>query len=387
MTMPIRQRSASSRARVVVVGAGGNIGSHLVSHLGRMEHVREVVLIDRGKYELSNLVSQDVTSREVGRRKAVVQANRLRRINPALVVRWHAEPAEDVPLGCLRGDVLLACLDSRAARQFVNQAARRLGMPWIDAGVYADGLLAQVSAYASEPGQPCLECAWDDRDYAALQQTYSCGGIATEPPATGAPSSLGALAAALQALECRKLLAGALDRVAFGRQVLIDASGHKQYVTAFRRNAACRMPEHRPWSIRRFRHRLEDATVEQLLALRRGVHEADRLTLRVAGRAFVTQLTCPTCGYGRPLLRLAGAHGPARGRCAACGVSMVVAGFDVRDRVSVAELSTALRSRSLRSLGLRHGDVFTIAGAAGDLHYAIDGGVPPIGSDTRRATE
>src|SRR6185295_15243005 len=36
---------------VVVVGAGGNIGSHAVPHLGRMAGVRRVVLIDRDVYE------------------------------------------------------------------------------------------------------------------------------------------------------------------------------------------------------------------------------------------------------------------------------------------------------------------------------------------------
>src|SRR5439155_23871873 len=130
-----------------------------------------------------------------------VQARRLRRINPALAVTEIFAAVENVALGLLRGAVLLACLDSRAARRSVNTAVWRLGMPWIDAGVLADGLLARVNVYLPGPDQPCLECAWEERDYEALEQEYPCAGQGVAP-ATNAPSALGALAASLQALEC-----------------------------------------------------------------------------------------------------------------------------------------------------------------------------------------
>ena len=43
--------------------------------------------------------------------------------------------ANDVAMGLLRGDLMVACLDSRASRQAVNEIAFRLGVPWIDLGV------------------------------------------------------------------------------------------------------------------------------------------------------------------------------------------------------------------------------------------------------------
>ena len=67
---------------VVVVGAGGNIGSHLVPHLARMQLLDSVTLIDNDVYEASNLQTQDVTPRDVGKRKTAVQARRLKRIRP-----------------------------------------------------------------------------------------------------------------------------------------------------------------------------------------------------------------------------------------------------------------------------------------------------------------
>ena len=93
----------TAQATLVVVGAGGNIGSHLVPHLGRMARVGRVVLIDRDAYEPANLTSQDITPRDIGRPKALVQARRLRAINPALEVAAVVGAVEDQPLGLLRG--------------------------------------------------------------------------------------------------------------------------------------------------------------------------------------------------------------------------------------------------------------------------------------------
>ena len=42
---------------VIVVGCGGNIGSHLLTHLARMAIVDRIVLIDKDTYEERNLLS------------------------------------------------------------------------------------------------------------------------------------------------------------------------------------------------------------------------------------------------------------------------------------------------------------------------------------------
>jgi molybdopterin/thiamine biosynthesis adenylyltransferase len=149
-------------SRIVVVGAGGNIASHLVAHLARARTAREIALIDPDTYDETNLWSQDIRRRDVGRPKAVVQARRLREIDPTLVLDTFVSAVEAVPLGALRADVLLACLDSRAARRAVNTLAWRLGVPWVDAGVHADGRLARVNVHRPGPEAPCYLCAWDE---------------------------------------------------------------------------------------------------------------------------------------------------------------------------------------------------------------------------------
>ena len=357
---------------VVVVGAGGQIGSHLVPHLGRMAALSRVTLIDRDVYEPSNLRTQDITPHDVGRRKASVQARRLRRINPALRVSAITEAVERVPLGLLRADVILACLDSRRARQYVNQSAWRLGVTWIDSGVEAGELLARVNVYAPGTDSPCLECAWDERDYAALEQAYPCAGPVGQTYPTLAPSSLGALAASMQAIECEKILTGQVGRAAVGRQVLIGAAHHTHYVTSYRRNPACRFYGHETWKVKRLRRRAAELTLGRAIELAgRGASGGRPKSLRVEGTPFVRALTCPGCGRSRRLLRLQSRLRASERKCAGCGRRMEAAGRDLLERLDAAALPKRLLARSLHSLGLRRGDVFSVGTRDVESHFEI----------------
>ena len=373
MTRPARTATRRHGKHVVVVGAGGNIGSHLVPHLGREPAIGRVTLIDCDAYERKNLTSQDIVPSDVGKPKARVQARRLRRIRPDLAVEAIVALVGDVPLGRLRSDVVLAALDSRRARRQVNEAAWRLGVPWIDAGVLADGLLARVNVYVPGPDAPCLECAWDQRDYDAQDQRYPCQkGQTGEPsaPPTNAPSSLGALAASLQMLECAKLLDGRADQSLAGRQVVVTAATHQHYVTAFRRISACRF-DHAVWRIHKLRRRAADLTLGQALALgRRG----RRAVLKVPGEPIVLNLTCMKCGRARRLFRLSRRLTARQLTCPknGCKGEMVATADDLREGADPARTPARMLRRSVRGLGLRDGDVFAVCGADGAAHYEID---------------
>jgi molybdopterin/thiamine biosynthesis adenylyltransferase len=380
---------------VVVVGAGGNIGSHLVPHLGRMPSVRRVTLIDRDAYTSANLLAQDFQARDVGRSKAWVQARRLRRSNPTLDVTALEAAVEDLPPTRLRGDVILACLDSRCARQCVNETAWRLGVPWIDSGVAVVGdgsLLARVTVYVPGAQWPCLECAWDDRDYEQLEQTYACGANAPEPRPTGAPSALGALAASLQALECRRLLAGEPDLA--GRQVLMDAARAAIVVTRFRRRADCRMWDHDAWAIERLPRETLGRTLADMMGLELNGQDArgapvpgvgppassdtqagavsldGGTAITVAGRRFERRFVCAGCRASRTHLRLVSARRAAP-RCGHCGARMVARAFDIAERLEAATLTATERRRTLRSLGVRVGDLLRVSRADSERYLEI----------------
>lgn len=360
-------------SHVVVVGAG-TIGSHLLPHVARMAGVTAVTVIDRDSYRASNVGGQQIYTRDVGKSKAQIQARRLREINPALATRAFQVTVEDLPLGQLRGDVLLACLDSRQSRMAVNQAAWRLGVPWINAGVDATGVLARVQVFTPAESAPCLECAWDAHDYALVEQVYACQDVAA-PPATGASSGLGALAASLQALECDKLLAGDQAHLLAGRDVIIDVRHHRLYVTRFERNASCRMPDHAGWTITPFDGDPSSTTLAQFMAMADALlGSAGGVRMAVAGQQFVMGLTCSGCGASQVrghLYRGDYRHGGLP--CQHCGQALWASGFDLHDEVRLDALPAAARNRSLTHLGLTGGDVVTLTTPEVEVHLELGG--------------
>jgi molybdopterin/thiamine biosynthesis adenylyltransferase len=360
----------SSQGSVAVIGAGGNIGSHLVTHLGRMPEITRVLLIDPDIYEPRNVRSQAITPGAIGRPKVTVQGRYLRRINRGLDIVTFPDAVQAVPLGLLRCDLILTCLDSRAARRYVNEAAWRCGVPWIDAGVEPGGLLARVDVFLPSPEQPCLECGWDDHDYALLEQSYPCDSGADQPPATNALSSLGALAASLQAIECHKLLTGNLDQAAVAHQVLIDAAHHRHFLTRRVRKPNCRF-DHEVWNIATVEAKPQHITIGQALSWG-GEHVDNGRALRVAGRPFVTKLTCRGCGHTTDTLRLQGRLRPSQPTCPTCGGERMPVGFALRDQLEARGLTARMLKRSLRSLGIRPHDICTVF-SSNDVrrHYEI----------------
>ena len=362
-------------ASVVVVGLG-NIGACAAALVARSCGVQHLTVVDRDVYEVKNLASQDIVPEHVGRAKALVQGERLCGINPALRVTAVVEDVAHAPLGLLRGTVLLAGLDSRRARQSVSQAAWRLGMPWIDAGVRADGSLARINVYRPGDDEACLECAWDQRDYDLIEQTAPCLGALPAPAATNAPASLGALAAALQVLECQKVLAGDWARVAAGRQVLIDAASHRHFVTSIRRTPMCRF-DHRVWQIERVAASVRDLRIGAVLRLAPGGCAG----LRIDGQAFVRALVCPRCGVRQARSwGLSGRLGAER-ICPQCRRPMLAPGEDTRVWLVAADVSPERLDDPLCSLGVRDGDVVSV-GDAGDARY-IEVGARAVERDDR----
>ena len=357
---------------LVVLGAGGNIGSHLVPLLARLPGVTQLTLADYDCYEEKNLRSQAISPSDMGQPKARVQARCARRINPRLRVVPIVDRLENVPLGCLRGDVILACLDSKESRRCANEIAWRLGVSWIDAGVEAGQMLARVNAYQPAADQPCLECAWSQRDYAELAVVHPCDGDVPKAPATNSPACLGALAAALQALECQNLLAG--KSALIGRQVLIEAATHRHFLTAYRLNPKC-LFDHKTWKISALRRTPQELSIGEVLEL--VPPSKAPATLAFAGRMLVKRLDCPKCGFARRVFQLQGRLRRGDRFCAHCGREMLSAGFHMKARLSNADLGPGDADRSLASLGLRAGDVISLGNGTDEKYIELRTGPVP----------
>lgn len=352
------------------VGAGGNIGSHAVVSLARAGCLEHLTLIDPDSYEPRNLASQAIARRDLGRRKVDVLAARIRRIDPSLRVETIAERVERVPLGRLRTTVIATGLDGLGSRAWVNRAARRIGVPWVDAGVRAEGLLARVDVFEPANDAACLECAWSAQERTALDTHHPCNPLPATAP-TGAPSYLGALAASLQCAECVKLLTGEAQHALLGCQLFIEATTHQQYISTRQCSAACTF-DHRRWSIQSLPRTPGAITLSQVLRLVPSP-QGEGSRLRVQGDAIVRRLECPECHASRQVMCFARRITDDARLCTDCSAAMVAPGIDTTDTITLDQLNPRHRRASLYALGLREGDVFSIENASGETHFEIGG--------------
>ena len=369
-------------ASLVVVGAG-NIGSYLLPHLGRMDRVDRVIIVDRDVYACGNLRSQSISAADLGRPKAQVMARRLRAANPTLQIVAIHDTLENVPPALLRADIWLTCLDSRAARQVANERFYRLGVPlWIDAGVQPANLLARVSLYAPGRDAPCLECLWDEDDYRDIALSYACDGTPTQPASTNGISALGALAAALQALECRAALAAEQPASLAARELVVNAATHQSFVTSLRRNTRCRF-DHFAWQPTPMPAAWRTVTD----IARAAGNPGDHAFLQVEGRAFVHAVGCQGCGRRVDVALVDARVSPGSLRCRGCGALIPLPWDAVRDRLALAGRSNGHGRLSLRSIGLRRGDLLTVRAGDQEQHFEVHfaQSAPAPASATRRS--
>lgn len=352
----------------IIVGLG-NIGSHLVRRLARLNFVARIVLIDPDRYEDRNQASQYISAQDVGRLKVDVMAELIRSVNPRIQVEVIAAPVEQVPLTRLRADVIITGLDALGPRRWVNRAARRLGVLLIDIGVRVEALLVRVDVVAPLDAGPCLECGWTDSERASLDRVYACAAPQITAP-TDAPRALGDRAARTAVEVLRKIKAGAAAEV-LGRQILLVGEADQCYVTEHGRFPDCGF-DHHCWSVQRLPYAADAITVRRALALC-GTGSETQSRLRVADQAFVHRLFCSACHASHRLLFLAGRMSAAARVCAHCGGALVAPGMDVSDTLCPDRLTDTDGRKSLSDLGLRDGDVFSIETSAGEVHFEIGG--------------
>jgi len=356
----------ADRPLVVGVAGCGNIGSHLVPLLARICGIGRLILCDKDVYSQSNLCSQGIEANDIGRPKVDVMADHLRRIAPGLRVTCFAAALADVPAGLLPADCWLGALDSNSARQDLNALAWHLGAVLIDGGVWAEGgLLGKIDIYIPSAQGPCLECVWDERIYGSLEQARPCGKVDDHP--TNAPAALGALVAAIQALEVGKLAAGGRRALTAGRRIVIDASGHHLSSSRLPRNPRCRF-DHETWSVRPLPHDAAAFPLARIVDLACGSGAAP-VEIQVCGDAFVTALLCGSCGAAVPALALSRTIASSARPCPRCGTELIATGLHRCEWLDVGRLTPADGSRPLSELGVRSGDCIAIRSPEGVVRF------------------
>jgi molybdopterin-synthase adenylyltransferase len=226
------------RSRVMVWGVGA-LGNEVLKNLALLG-VGQLLIGDFDVIEAGNL-SRSVLFRteDIGRRKVDAAAEQLRSLNPDIqVATFHGDVTEDVGIGVYRHvDLVLGCVDNRAARLAINRACWKVGTPWIDGAL--DVLMGMVRAFVP-PASVCYECTLTEQDYQILNLRHSCPHLRAEDllqgrmPTTPISASF---TAALQVQEALKWLHGM--EVNPGKAMYFNSQTFQTYTLGYNRREDC----------------------------------------------------------------------------------------------------------------------------------------------------
>lgn len=212
MTLDGWGREAQERLKsslIFIAGAGG-LGSATALYL-LAAGVGAIRLLDDSRVSLADLSHQALLrERDLGKVKATVAGNRLKEINPFVMVESHAKKLSEynvfrLTAGC---QALIDASNDPGAGSLLNLAAKRRKIPLVRAWVW--GVTGRLSTFW--PGQgPCLAC------------------LSQETSSSHHPALLGPLAGimgTLQALEVLRILGG-LGPALLGRVLIFKGDQFK----------------------------------------------------------------------------------------------------------------------------------------------------------------
>ncbi|MDX1946553.1 MAG: ThiF family adenylyltransferase [Pirellulaceae bacterium] len=193
-------------ARALVVGCGA-LGAVIANTLARAG-VGKLRIVDRDFLELNNLQRQvlyDEDDVAAGLPKAIAARNRLVRINSQIEIDAEVADVDHTNIERLLAgvDCLVDGTDNFETRFLLNDAAVKLGIPW----VYGGCLGAEGQSLTILPGEtPCLRCLMPDPPPPGSTPTCDSAGIL---------ATIIGVIASLEASEALKILSG--NRAAISR--------------------------------------------------------------------------------------------------------------------------------------------------------------------------
>lgn len=198
-------------ASVLVVGAGG-LGAPLLMYLAAAG-IGRISVVDDDVVSASNLHRQVLFSTDdVGKPKVDLAADRLRALNPNVVIETHRKRfVTENAMSLVQGhDVIADGSDNFATRYLVNDVSVLTGTPNVYASIFRfDG---QVSVFGAPEG-PCYRCLFPEPPPAGTVPSCAEGGVLGILPG---------LVGSFQATEVIKWILGIGDSLV-GRLLMVDA--------------------------------------------------------------------------------------------------------------------------------------------------------------------
>jgi molybdopterin/thiamine biosynthesis adenylyltransferase len=346
--------------RVLVIGAGA-LGNEILKNLALLGF-RRVMVVDLDRIEESNL-SRTILyrSEDVGRFKSDAAATAYRQISPdATVQPLVANVVHDCGLGLFEwSDVILAGLDNREARLWINRSAWKVNRPWIDGAIEGINGVARVFL----PGAPpCYECTLGEVDWAILDRRMSCNLLAHREDAEGkvpTTPTISSIIGGIQVQEAVKLIHG-MPTLA-SRAFIFEGLNHSSYTVEYSENPDC-MSHYTLLEIARLPEGAADLTLDSLRQRAQRDLETDEVTIEFS-REVIHKLACPACGDAEELFAPVGSVSYEEGRCPKDGHMRVV------EAIHAYTGTEGYGPRSLAQLGLPLLDVFVARSADREIGY------------------
>lgn len=350
--------------KVLVVGAGA-LGNEILKNLALLGF-RRVVIVDLDRIDESNL-SRSVLYRaaDIGEFKAHVAAKAYRSIAPGAEVRAVAgNILRDSGLGLFAwSDIILAGLDNREARLWINRSAWKVNRPWIDGAIEGINGIARVFL----PGTaPCYECTLGKVDWEILERRMSCNLLALEEAPEGkvpTTPTISSIIAGIQVQEAVKLLHG-LPTLA-GSGFVFEGLNHSSYRVEYTESPDC-MSHYTLPEIVRLSESSDELTIEQLWSRAARDLRSENVAVEFS-RDVIHKLVCPQCHREQELFVPAGAVSYEAGRCPNDNQMQVV------HAVHSFDGSQPFGSRKLGQLGLPRFDIFTARSVSREIGYLVAG--------------
>jgi adenylyltransferase/sulfurtransferase len=355
--------------RVLVVGAGA-LGNEILKNLGLLGFGK-IAVIDLDRVEVSNL-SRCVLFRneDTGRFKSSAVAASMKQM--FFDVEVHPL-AVNVMYECGLGlfgwaDIILAGLDNREARLWINRAAWKMNRPWIDGAIEGINGVARVFL----PGKaPCYECTLGATDWALLERRMSCNLLSREVNTEGkvpTTPTISSVIAGIQVQEAVKLIHG-LPTLA-GHGYIFEGLNHSSYVVEYTENASC-MSHYTLEKLVELPCASGEMTLRELWQ-RAGSDFNNNDVLVEFSREIIENLRCPRCGRVQDVFSPVGTLSVDDGICPSDGAVMhvnLLHSYAGQDR---------LGDRKLNELGLPLFDVFTARHGNQELAYVVTGDAPEV---------
>ena len=291
--IPWWDQAKIAQCRVLVIGAGA-LGNEILKNLALLGF-QKIVVVDLDRIEVSNL-SRTVLfrSEHIGQFKADAAARAFRELAPeAQIQPLNANIVHGCGLGLFAwSDIILAGLDNREARLWINRAAWKVNRPWVDGAIEGINGIARVFL----PGHPpCYECTLGEVDWALLRKRMSCNLLMLEQDVEGkipTTPTISSIIAGIQVQEAVKFIHGMPTLTSKG--FVFEGMNHSSYVVEYTTNEDC----------------MSHYTVPECVSLPQSSRELTLQTLRERAqtdlgtkdvviefsRDIIHKFICPSCG-------------------------------------------------------------------------------------------